>query len=94
MVGVVDVVDQDLGLSSRTFLTYFFDLVYSVEAQLDYWREDPMLHAFHCILHSAWSQFSHLTSTYLASSGKHRKLLKEINSRENMRRFGFPMLSS
>ena len=56
MVSVVDVVDQDLGLSSRTFLTYF-DLMYSVEAQLDYWREDPMLHAFHCILHSAWSQF-------------------------------------
>ena len=31
---------------------------YSVEAQLDYWREDPFLHAFHCILHHAWSQFS------------------------------------
>ena len=25
-----------------------------IEAKLDYWREDPMLHAFHCMLHHAW----------------------------------------
>merc|ERR1719370_1060262 len=48
-----------------------------IEAQLDYWREDPFLHAFHCILHQAWSQ---LFLSDLKLSGRHRKKLKEINS--------------
>ena len=74
-----------------------FPLLDRVEAQLDYWREDPMLHAFHCILHAAWSHCPFLRtiiSPQIILSGKLRKLLKMVNSRANMRHFGFPTLSS
>ena len=35
-------------------------LFYRIEIPLDYWREDPFLHAFHCILHHAWSLIAFL----------------------------------
>ena len=78
----------------RTKCNLFFN---RIEAQLDYWREDPMLHAFHCILHAAWSHLafpSNIIAPQIISSGKLRLQLKGINSRANMRHFGFPTLSS
>ena len=34
--------------------TFWPSHIARIEAKLDYWREDPMLHAFHCMLHHAW----------------------------------------
>ena len=73
--------------NSMTFL--FF--LHRVESQLDYWREDPMLHAFHSILHHAWCLT--IFPMYLFS-GKDRLTLKRVNSRVCTRHFGLPTDSS
>ena len=54
-----------------------------IEAKLDYWREDTLLHAFHTNFHKieAWlTEFSNFSRTYELFAYTHQQMLRRYNT--------------